>query len=263
MTVTFETKVYQNDWEILLTGNYLSRLIKNCKYPFNKKILFINNVSDLNRVKKSADRKVNDGTIDCYYVVEDFSTAALDFFDIDKQSFEGGYPYSIAELVSIYLCETEYLMHFSSDSFMPDDAAPWIQEALDVFDERRDVIVANPTWNFAFHEAKNESFETLSQFYLGYGFSDQCYLIRTNIFKDKIYNQTHSKSERYPSYGGELFEKRVDSFMRHHHYYRITSKHVSYVHKNFRKEKIRRTLNRLLRGSLAEQRFSYSTNSIL
>ena len=47
-----------------------------------------------------------------------------------------------------------------------------------------------------------------------------------------IFNEQHPDSERYPVYGGELFEKRVDAYMRNHKLLRITSKHASYVHKN-------------------------------
>ena len=116
---------------------------------------------------------------------------------------------------------------------MSKSAIDWITPAIDIFKLRNDIIVANPTWNFKYDEAKNESFDEIGDFYLGYGFSDQCFLIKTETFKHKIYNETHIDSQRYPSYGGELFEKRVDSFMRNHKLRRLTSKKVSYIHENF------------------------------
>lgn len=235
-SVTFEIKVYENDWEYLLKGDYLAKIISRCNYNFKNKILFINNVNDINLVKKFADKKIEEGVIDRYYVVEDFSSETLNYFDIQKESFYGGYYYSISELVSIYLCETDYLLHFSSDSYLEESQINWIDEAIGIFQEREDIIVANPTWNFAYHEAKKESVSEIGNFYLGYGFSDQCYLVRTDVFKKKIYNESNLESERYPKYGGELFEKRVDSYMRNHEKYRITSKVISYVHENFPKK---------------------------
>lgn len=235
-SVTFEIKVYENDWEYLLKGDYLAKIISRCNYNFKKKILFINNVKDVNLVKKFADKKIEEGVLDRYYVVEDFSNETLNYFDIQKESFYGGYYYSISELVSIYLCETDYLLHFSSDSYLEESQVNWIDEAIGVFQEREDVIVANPVWNFAYEEAKNESISEMADFYLGYGFSDQCYLIRMDVFKKNIYNEKHPDSERYPKYGGELFEKRVDSFMRNHKKLRLTSKKISYIHKNFPKK---------------------------
>jgi hypothetical protein len=235
-SVTFEIKVYENDWQYLLVGDYLDKMISQCDYNFKKKIIFINNVIDRTEVIKYAVKKIEEGVLDEYYIVEDFSNEVLNYFDIEKESFQGGYYYSISELVSIYLCNTDYLLHFSSDSYLVESQVGWIDKAIQLFQERNDIIVANPTWNFAYEEAKNESLSETEDFYLGYGFSDQCYLIRTDVFKEKIYNEKHVDSERYPKYGGELFEKRVDSYMRNHKKLRITSKEVCYIHKNFPKK---------------------------
>jgi hypothetical protein len=72
------------------------------------------------------------------------------------------------------------------------------------------------------------------------------YLVKTADFKAPIYNETHPESERYPEYGGELFEKRVDSWMRRHDYQRLTFKHGSYIHKNFPKNRLKRKMRLLL-----------------
>jgi hypothetical protein len=61
------------------------------------------------------------------------------------------------------------------------------------------------------------------------------YLVRTSDFKERIYNENNSLSERYPKYGGELFEKRVDAYMRNHDKYRITHNGISYISSNFPK----------------------------
>lgn len=92
------------------------------------------------------------------------------------------------------------------------------------------VKVANLTWNENYLEAKAESSTENDNFYLGYGFSDQCYLVKITDFREAIYNETNIASQRYPAYGGELFEKRVDSWMRNHEYFRATYKHGSYIH---------------------------------
>lgn len=245
--VTFETKCWENDWEFLLAGNYLDEMIARCKYPFAKKKLFINNVRNLPLVKRFADKKIKQGVIDEYIVVDQMAKEALDFFNIDKDSFKGGYNYSIAELVSIYTCSTPYLLHFSSDSYLPENNNSWIDSALKIFETREDIAVANPTWNFKFNEAKAESFEEIEDFFVGYGFSDQCYLIRTDEFRKPIYNEYHAASARYPAYGGELFEKRVDSYMHNNSRLRITSNNCSYIHRNFPKQLNKR---RLLRAKI-------------
>ncbi|WP_224997323.1 hypothetical protein [Cesiribacter sp. SM1] len=128
---------------------------------------------------------------------------------------------------------------------MGKNSANWIQQALEKLEKHEDVVVANPTWNSKFEQAKEESHDETSNFYIGYGFSDQCYLVQTDLFKKGIYNTRHEDSERYPSYGGELFEKRVDSFMRNNNLKRITHKQAYYRHHNFPKKGIGRLLRYL------------------
>jgi hypothetical protein len=241
--VTFETKVWEKDWRYILKGDYLDKMISRCNYPFTKKILIINNVVDRVQVSKFAKEKVNDGVIDAYYFAEDYADVVLNYFKIDKDSFDGGYYYSIAELVSIYLCDTPFLLHFSSDSLLQKKHEQWIDKAITIFSSRTDIVVANPTWDFLFHEAQQESISELDDFYVGQGFSDQCYLIRMDVFKNEIYSENNLQSDRYPKYGGCLFEKRVDSFMRNHDLFRITSKDVSYIHRNFPTNRIWSILN--------------------
>ena len=70
-------------------------------------------------------------------------------------------------------------------------------------------------------------------------FETKCY---ESDFKDRIYYEHHPDSQRYPAYGGELFEKRVDAWMRTNGFLRCTYKHGSYIPRN----KLLRTTGRLL-----------------
>ena len=237
--VTFDTKCYFNDWEFIIKKNRLAKMIAACNYNFTCRTLILNNFDYHTEVRPYADDLIKNNIIDNYYLASDYEKQTLDFFDIKKESFNGGYYYSIAELVSIYLCKTPYLLHFSSDTILQRNTAiNWVDEAIEVMENQNDIIVANPTWDFKYNEAKSESFAEDEKWYYGYGFSDQCYLVKTDNFRKNIYNEMHALSERYPKYGGELFEKRVDSYMRNHQLKRITSKHCSYIHQNFPKNKI-------------------------
>jgi hypothetical protein len=235
--LTFETKVWENDWEYILKNNYIDKMISNCNFNFNKKKIIINNVQNRKEVERHCEIKIKEGIIDEYYCVEDYSTQVLDFFEIDLNSFKGGYVYSISELLGIYLCKTEFLLHFSSDSYLKKDNFNWIEEGIKIMQNNPDIIVANPTWNKKFAEVKSESTTEISNFFLGSGFSDQCYLIKNEVFRKNIYNEKNIMSERYPDYGGELFEKRVDSFMKNNNKFRITHKYDYYISKNFNKKK--------------------------
>lgn len=244
--VTFETKCYENDWKLLLERDYLRAMIEKCEYSFDEKVLYINNVQDIKEVKKAADILINKNVLTGYMAVEDHVDTVLGYFNLAKESFKGGYFYSVAELTAIFFCKTEFLLHFSGDSIMDGSGYNWIDKAIARMSGSGEILVSNPTWNRRYWEAKKESFTEDEDWYLGYGFSDQCYLIRADNFRGEIYNEHNKASERYPKYGGELFEKRVDAYMRNNRLIRITSKHISYIHKNFPKSRLGKKLFFLL-----------------
>jgi hypothetical protein len=94
------------------------------------------------------------------------------------------YYYSIAELVSIYLCTTKYLLHFTGDSIpMRNTQFHWLLLLIQKLESNPQISVANLLWNRKIKEAIDESIEYDSQFCIGYGFSDQMYLIRTEEFR--------------------------------------------------------------------------------
>jgi len=229
--VTFETKCYERDWRRLLQTNRLQQMAGRNEFAFAEKVLIINNVKDWREVARHAGSAIEKGWLTKYYIAEDHAAEALNFFDLSREAFGKGYVYSIAELVSIYLCRTEFLLHFAGDC-IPEKPHAWIPQALRTFDEDKSVKVANLLWNGDFAEAKSESSEETADFFKGFGFSDQCYLVRVADFRKPIYNHTHPVSARYPEYGGELFEKRADAWMRCHGHLRATYKHASYLHQN-------------------------------
>ncbi len=231
-SVTLETKCWERDWKKILRTDRLTQLAKRNRYPFAERVVMINNVTNYDRVVRHAEAAVERGLITKYVVVKDHAAAALEFFDIRPDSFGTGYVYSIAELVSIFICATDYLLHFASDC-LPDDGYEWVPKAIAMFDTDPRIRVANLLWDATEHPAnspKCESTDETDEFYLGYGFSDQCYLVRTADFHTSIYNETNPTSDRYPKYGGNLFEKRVDSWMRNREYLRATYKFGSYRH---------------------------------
>jgi hypothetical protein len=228
-TVTFESKCYERDWKVLLCSGRLRQMIERNSFPFAERVLYINNVQDVAAVSSAAGALVREGVITSYEVVDDYAREALEFFDIDKDSFHGGYYYSIQELVGIYLCRTEYLLHFSGDSMLVGSFS-WIGAALAVMQRNAAFKVANSCWNGRYWEARREAHAEVADFFVGYGFSDQCYLIGAADFRARIYDEHHPASERYPKYGGELFEKRVDAWMRNHEWLRLTYKGGTYWH---------------------------------
>jgi hypothetical protein len=229
MQVTLESKCWEGDWELLLKTDRVKRLAEHHCFPFAERILMINNVNNYDDVCAYAQLAVEQGWLTRFVVVKDHAEEAMQFFRLSLESLGKGYVFSIAELVSIYICRTDFLLHFAGDVFIP-HPNEWLSKALDLMAADPRIKVANPTWNERYWEARAESESETDDFFIGYGFSDQCYLVRTADFRAAIYNESHPASERYPAYGGELFEKRVDSWMRNHGWLRATCKRASYFH---------------------------------
>ena len=234
LTVAFETKCYERDWQIVANEGYLRSVISNCKHSFDYRVLYLNNFADYAPALQAAEQLVAANVIDEYCVVEEHATAALKAFDITRDSLGSGYHYSIAELVGVYRCKTDYLLHFSGDSQMDEGAPNWIDDAIRIMEQRPEVFVANPLVNRQHRWlARLEAIDEDADWYYSCGFSDQCFLVNAKSMQKKvIYNEKHLASERFPAYGGELFEKRIDAYMHNHDLQRITSKHASYIHKN-------------------------------
>ena len=231
-SITFATNCWEKDWDILLKTNFLENKILRNEATFTKKTLLINNVKNRKKVETYAEKIVDKGVITDYFFVEDYIADALKNFQLTKETLGRGYYYSNHELVSIYLCDTDYLLYFTGDTWL-NEKVDWVEPSIVEMEKNLNFKVANPVWNGKYDEAKKEAKSEIQNFYVGFGFSDQCFLVRTNDFKAPIYNESNPLSERYPKYGGETFEKRVDSWMQNHKFLRLTYKHGTYFHKDF------------------------------
>lgn len=230
--ITFETKVWEGDWERVLRPECIGANLSRCAHPFAERSIMINNVNDPVAVSRKCQELLDNNLIDSYYGVDFYARAALDHFGLKEYDFSGGYRYSIAELVSIYLCKTPYLLHFSSDSMVSEETPPgWVETAIGILETRPEVSVVNLLWNKLRDEARSESFAEDDDCFYGYGFSDQMYLVRTEDFMSRIYLHAHSGTAAH--HHGEIFEKRVDAWMRTENRPRATLKAGSYIHPTY------------------------------
>jgi len=243
-TITLETKCWEHDWKRILDGERLRLLVDRNAYPFSEKVLMINNVKNYSVVSKCAERTIQQGWLSKYIIVEEHAAEALDFFAISRGSLGIGYPYSIAELVGIFLCRSDFLLHFAGDC-IPATTSDWVSRAVHLMSQDPRVKVCNLDWDEKHMETKNGSMGGMEDFCIGNGFSDQCYLVRSKEFRQRIYNESNPASARYPRYGGELFEKRVDSWMHNNGHLRATYKHAHYIHKNWPLPPLARLYRRL------------------
>jgi hypothetical protein len=233
-TVTFVTTVWEKDWRhILLQEDYLPiRQIQNHCFPFQEKLLIINNVNDLGEVKKAACRWVEAGILSRFVVAEELAEEALQFFRLKRSDFSGDWQYynALGPLAAIYSCQSEYLLYLTGDVRL-DQAVDWVAPSLKFMGKHPTCFVANPVWNGQNGEAKRESYRKKGSFYLAkQGFSDQLFLVKKEVFRNPIYGEIRSDADHYPR--GDVFEKRVFSYMKNRGWERITYRHGSYTHEN-------------------------------
>src|SRR6266498_4587827 len=114
-TVTFETQCYENDYDYILTGDRLKKTIAHCNFAFTKRVVIINKVANRKKVAELAENCKQRGVIDDYYFADDHVTAALEHFKLHPKSFTTGYYVSRCQLIGLWLCQTDYLLHFTAD----------------------------------------------------------------------------------------------------------------------------------------------------
>ncbi len=242
-TVTFSTSCWEHDWrQILLNSDYLAeKQIGNNCYPFDEKVLFINNVKDLAEVKQAAQKWVDRNILTKIIVIDDVVNDMMTCFNLKKGDFraytgesvndEWIYYNAIGPLCSIYTCQTDYLLHMTGDSRL-NKPVKWVAEAIQLMERNDKYKVANLTWNNRYDEAKNESYQRHSDFYVAkQGFTDQQFLIPVKDFRAQIYSEIRHDSSHYPK--GDIFEKRVFSAMKNRGWERLIYQFGSYIHENF------------------------------
>lgn len=252
VTVALQTNCWERDWERVLETDQLDYLATSHDVPFASKTLLINRLEHYGRASRLADRAIERGWLTDYVIVEEDADAALEFFELSRKILARGFNYSIAQLVGLHLCSSEFLLYYMGDC-LPEKRSPWVSKALTLFENDARVKVANLTWDGKYEEAQSESSSETEDFYFGMGFSDQCYLVRTEDLRQPIYGHTHAKSARYPLYAGESFEKRIDSWMQCHGHLRATYKHAAYLHRNVpppAAQRLKSALTRVARAAI-------------
>lgn len=235
MEVTFATSCWKRDWKLILKGeNYLKeKQIENHLFPFSKRMVVINNVDDVEEVLFFAREKIEKNVLTDVYVASDSAGDVLSFFNLKREDFGNEWVYynAIGVLTAIYFCKTPYFLYMNGDVFL-NERIDWIPKAIERMEKKEEYKVANLTWNYNSAESKKESCKKDKDFFVAKrGFSDQLFLVRRDDFRAPIYGEIREDASHFPR--GDVFEKRVYSFMINHKWKRITYRKGSYIHASF------------------------------
>lgn len=227
MRVTFATSCWERDWRVLLLDpEYLAlRQIGYHQFPFCERLLIINNVDDLNLVKEAAQAKVDEGVLTRFVVAQD----VLHAFGMKREELNDWQYYNaLAPLMAIHEARGEYLLYLTGDVSLKKPVR-WIHRAIRFMQKSPNVKVANLTWNDNYREAKKESHRSTWNFYVSDGFSDQMFLMKISDLKIP-YREIRPDASHYPR--GDVWEKRMFSYMKNRGWARITYRKGSYTHED-------------------------------
>jgi len=240
--VTFATACYEKDWkDLLLNSSVLVEMINNNMFFFEKKMLIINNVFDTDAVLNEAKKKQ---FLTDIIIADSISMEVMSFFQLEKKDFttdksanyyEGVdndwiYYNALAPLSAIYSCKTDYLLYMTGDVRL-EKPVDWIKKAIYYLEKYPKCKVANLIWNNKKKEVKAQSYKRNRYFFFAKeGFSDQMFLIKTKNFQKPIYHEIREDASHFPR--GDVFEKRVFSYLKNRKLERIIFRKGSYLHED-------------------------------
>lgn len=187
--ITVSTKCWEGDWRTVLE--------RAKTFHFDQ--LVMNNVEDPKTVEKAAKK-----LIDRVIIAEEYIKEAKKALDCHPTP--NAMPYSISELVEIYLADG-LLVHYASDVIPP--SPEWITEAIPLLDK---YTAVSPFWEADVNDFAKHHPQMLERTDFGFTtpyFSDQAYLIDPSVFRKKVYNHKHSIGDDFPEHGHDDFEKRI------------------------------------------------------
>jgi hypothetical protein len=229
---------YVNCWEgsyrELLAPGVLGNHYGVHSYPFARRVLTINNVADRHDVVRLADQAIARGECDAYLFVADELPQALQRCGLRIEDIQPVIHFVDFLLVVVSTGHSDYVLHVADDVRItrPFD---WISDALRTLQGNQDFLIANPDWSLETGKpiggAKREALRFEAPYWIGFGFSDQCFLGSRQRLAAPIYGEWNKASNRYPmSHVGRIFEARVDAYMRNHDLLRISDSRLLYDH---------------------------------
>jgi hypothetical protein len=228
--VSLFVNCFERDYRQVLAPGFMRAKASQFKFPFNRVVVTLNNILDPEDARARARKALHLGEVHEFVEVEKMLPEALKVSGLKISDLGLVKHYLDFALVAATHALPDYLLYCCAevDLVTPFD---WVSEAVRKLEADRSLLVANPSWASDPAGAERESFRRDGDHWVGSGFSDQCFLADSTRLAAPIYKYKHEAGNRYPmSDIGDIFEKRVDAYMRHHGLMRISDARVFYAH---------------------------------
>jgi hypothetical protein len=226
---------YERTYETVLSPGFLNGIGAQCRFPFRRKIVLLNNVRNPSKADRLAEAMLTSGELTRLVRVARELPRTLAIVGLSAGDLAPIPHYSDCALVAVTLPGSRYLCYWDADVAMVADN-DWISPSVDLLESRSDVLSASPEWTYESRMFQSDNkywrpLDTVGDFGLYYGFSDQLFLAKRTNLACPIYREFCIASLRYPlAHVKPVFEQRVDSYMRNHGYMRAVHRPSRYVH---------------------------------
>ncbi len=220
---------YERTYRRVLAPGIFTRICHENRFPMARRTALINNVDDLQDARSRAKALIDSGELDAFFLVADHLDRSLEICGLKRHEL-GKVPYFTDwALVSVALPGPDWILHWDAELHLA-QPCNWIGPAIELMERDRRILVANPGWGNT-PDLRRHTCEEIGGFALGYGFSDQVFLARRSELARPIYGERTLARLRYPvAHLGDIFEARLDSYMRRHGRLRATYAPVTWVH---------------------------------
>ena len=231
MDVEITINTFERNIDLVTSPGYLTSAVTQHHFPFALRTLLVNNVSDRPAAARKATAAIDRGEVDRFMFVDDLLSRGLALTGLRESDFGRYLHWSDCCLAALAASGPKLLCYADVDLAL-ETPVDWISPALEVMGGDPRVVVANPTWITADGSSSvaSEADEYMELGWLGYGFSDQVFLIHRSDFARPLRRRPRRPlwlespaSLRYPGGDGNLFfEQIADAYMRSNRLMRAT-----------------------------------------
>ncbi len=221
---------FERDYRQVLAPGFMRAKARQFRFPFAKVVVTLNNITDLDSAVLLAREAVARGEIDEFIKVAEALPEALEKCGLTLRELGVVHHYIDFALVAVTRAAPDYLLYCCAevDLVSPFD---WVSGAVAKLEADSGLLVANPSWASDPEGAQREALRRDVDHWIGSGFSDQCFLADAKRLAAPIYRCRHEAGARYPmSDLGDIFEKRIDAYMRCYNLLRASDTRVFYRH---------------------------------
>jgi hypothetical protein len=228
--VDFLVNCFDRNYKRVLTPGFVTGLAESQQYPFKSITVLVNNVADRTDAEERARRLlVEDSRVTRVSFVADNLMRALRATGLREYHLRRAPHYTDYALVAVTLDGPDWLLYWDADVSLT-GSADWVSPTLAAMGRDETLVVGNPGF-LPEGLPEREALRIDGPYAIGYGFSDQVFLARRSDLARPIYRKIAPASWRYPMANIEqVFEERIDAWMRRTGRLRVTYLPVTYVH---------------------------------